>query len=1103
MLIKAKKLVSLVLTFVMLLTVFPSVSFAAAPTSSEDQITNQGGMRYYDVAGREVTESPILGSNAVVSVAKTIKGTDVENEFMIDLEAKTSVDISNVKMSSDAAVVLVLDISDSMGSNLASLKSAACDFLDNYVEEAGGAVRNASLVTFGSNAAIAVGWTDVADSGNLSSMKTKIQKLGLGGGTFMQGGLILARNLLRTDALPSGTGDETIGNRSVILFSDGVANMYTNSTTVDYSTGTRLKGTNNSVDIARDRAEAMADVVKDRTSFTTTQTETLDKYDSSLYTIAFGSSAPAAWLGDTIAINSSFAYSAADLSELNDAFKAIVERISSWLEAWIVTDPMGMNIEFISDITQADFDAGLLKYENDTLSWDLKKAAPSSEDDGIYTYNYSYRIRLDTMSDTFKSGTSYPTNGETELILIMVENGRITSDVMTVTFSVPEGKGYVGSFDFTKVGDNTNSLAGCVFTLTNQNKESHYFTDVSEDITGKVSFANIPSGHTYLLKEISMPDVYKGTYLQNSETYTVTVSYGNVLIEDSQGKDVTGNFKFNNPLRESPEKKVVSEAGRDGVVVAAGDNLTYEIGYVNYEENPATIVITDKLPAGVDFVSADRDGVYDPDTHMVTWILTEQASGESGKVNLVAEVNEKAVVKLENSAEVQVGDNPSQVTNTAENPVTPEEPKYSARYIFKSDGGSTLPREVLELLPVDSSTYADNDTVTALTLGQTTVTVAEGTWTFDGWDANGKTISGADVTFAGIWTFTENVEPEGYHASYTFTSAAPGKALPQEVWVQLPGDDSIYADGSTVIALNPGQTTVTVTDGTWTFDGWDANSKTISGADVTFAGIWTFTENVEPEGYHAGYTFESSTPEKALPQEVWAQLPTDSGTYADGDTVTALAPGQTTVAVADGTWTFDGWDADSKMILSADVILVGTWTFTANEVPDEYNADYIFESKDGVAMPPEVLALLPVDSNTYADGDTVTAINPNQTMVKTADGTWAFTGWDKDSATVERADVTFTGIWTFEPKEEPTDPTDPTAPSDSKKRAGDTKNITNSGTNTNNATPTTRGDSSPKTGDTGNIGLWITLLCVSLASMVYLLWAVRGRKRYSSKHGHF
>ena len=1016
MLIKTKKLVSFVLAFLMLLTVFPSESFAADPPSSSNQIINHGKTQYYDQNGVEVTESPVLGENAAVSVAKTIEGTDVENEFIINLEVNTATNISSVSLSGDAAVVLVLDISDSMDTNdrIGDLREAASAFLDSYAVSVDGAKRYISLVTFNTIASIKETWIDVSDPTNLTAMKTMIGSLetaknGTYGNTFMQGGLVFARNLMRTDAINalqvSEAGSTPIANRSVILFSDGEANYYEMGTSRStYNIADWTATDVGSMAAARNLAATAASQVKDATSFTVAH-DPYTKYTSKLYTIAYGDAAPADWLRDSISSGSDYAFSGATVAELDGIFETIFGHINSWTDVWKVTDPMGENIEFMTDISQGDLDAGLLQFEDNTLTWDLKEATPTNYDEstGIYTYTYSYRIKLDTTSVDFVANTPNPTNGTTELSYIMIEGGEITGSSMMASFSVPEVEGYAdGSFDFTKVGDNTEILAGCEFTLTNQNKGDQTtpdFTAVS-DANGKVSFVNIPSGHTYLLKETSMPDVYKDRYQLNSEMYTVTVSYGNVIIKDSKENDVTNKFKFNNPLW--VEKKVVSETGKDGAAVGVGDELTYEIGYVNYEADPATIVITDQLPEGLTFVSAANDGVYDPDTHTVKWTLTDIAGGASDKVSLVVKVNEKAVIKIENNAGVQVGNNPSQETTTAGNSVTPEEPEkeYSVGYIFKSDDGSALPPEVLAMLPVDSNTYADGDTVAALTPGETTVTVTDGSWTFISWDADSKTISGEDVTFVGTWTFTGNEEPEGYHAGYTFVSGAAGKALLQEIWEQLPADGATYADGDTVTALAPGQTTVTTANGTWTFDGWDANSKTISGADVTFVGTWMFTGNEEPEGYYAGYTFVSGVSGKTLPQEVWAQLPADGGTYADGGTVTALAPGQTTVTAANGTWRFDGWDADSKTISGADVTFVGTWTFIINEEPDEYKVGYIFESDNGTALPPEVLVLLPVDSNTYADGDTVTVINPDQTTVETENGTWIFTGWDKDSATV-------------------------------------------------------------------------------------------------------
>ena len=707
MLTKSKKLISFLLTFLIVPVSLYLVTYADDSTFPfEDQITNYGGTRYYDETGSEVTESPVLGENAAVSAAKTITGTDVENEFIIDLEVKTSADISDVNMSSDAAVVLVLDISDSMDNDnrIGDLREAAKAFLDSYAASADGAKRYISLVTFNSTASIKETWIDISDPTNLTAMKTMIESLETvknltNGSTFMQGGLVFARNLMSTKAIDalqvSEAGSTPIANRSVILFSDGEANYYVSGTTSRSTYNIAdWKANDGGVKIAKGQAVIAANQVKNGTSFTVSYVK-YDKYTSKLYTVAYSQDAPADWLRDSISSGPDYAFSGTTAAELKDIFETINGSITRWAEAWVVTDPMGENIEFISDISQNDIDSGLLKFDPNvkTLTWDLKQAAPDSDGGtGIHTYKYSYTIKLDTTSSTFASDTLYPTNKTTELTYVMVDNKEITSDVMTAAFFVPEVEGYAGSFSFTKVGDNTEILVGCEFTLTNRNKEDHLFLVESEAVTGKLSFANIPSGHTYLLKETSIPDEYRDTYLQSSETYTVTVSYGSATIKDSQGNAVTNDFTFNNPLREplreTPVKSVAgnSAAGKDGVGVAVGDEITYEISYANYDSAPATIVITDILPTGVDFVSADNGGTKSGS--VVTWTLTNVAAKVGGTVQVVVKVNVSAVTKIENEAAVQVGSNAADTTNKVENPVINPETPVNVTYVPNGGTGT-------------------------------------------------------------------------------------------------------------------------------------------------------------------------------------------------------------------------------------------------------------------------------------------------------------------------------------------------------------------------------------------------------------------------------
>ena len=68
---------------------------------------------------------------------------------------------------------------------------------------------------------------------------------------------------------------------------------------------------------------------------------------------------------------------------------------------------------------------------------------------------------------------------------------------------------------------------------------------------------------------------------------------------------------------------------------------------------------------------------------------------------------------------------------------------------------------------------------------------------------------------------------------------------------------------------------------------------------------------------------------------------------------------------------------------------------------------------EGKKLDSKVEALLPSDANNYKNGETVKAVDPAETTVMVEDGVWSFAGYDKKEAKVDKADVVFTGKWTF------------------------------------------------------------------------------------------
>lgn len=98
------------------------------------------------------------------------------------------------------------------------------------------------------------------------------------------------------------------------------------------------------------------------------------------------------------------------------------------------------------------------------------------------------------------------------------------------------------------------------------------------------------------------------------------------------------------PVADNPVKTAVDEKGQDlgGRLVTVGETFTYNIHFKNPAEKAKAGFITDTLPSGVDFVSADNNGKYDKTTHTVFWKNIEMEAGAELDVKVTVKVNETA-----------------------------------------------------------------------------------------------------------------------------------------------------------------------------------------------------------------------------------------------------------------------------------------------------------------------------------------------------------------------------------------------------------------------------------------------------------------------------
>lgn len=128
-----------------------------------------------------------------------------------------------------------------------------------------------------------------------------------------------------------------------------------------------------------------------------------------------------------------------------------------------------------------------------------------------------------------------------------------------------------------------------------------------------------------------------------------------------------------------PKKSESDAQDSKGSGIKLGDELTYTIGYKNTENKPATVTVSDAVPAGTEFMefAGDHKDVASKDNDgNLTWTLADVPAGEEGTVQFKIRVTEGAFKSggasgdISNQASVTVGNNPAVKTNTTTDEVS-------------------------------------------------------------------------------------------------------------------------------------------------------------------------------------------------------------------------------------------------------------------------------------------------------------------------------------------------------------------------------------------------------------------------------------------------
>lgn len=420
---------SLFLSLVMTLSLVQIGAFATG-SDGTDQI---GKYFEYDDKGKTTGEKLDSSLKSIegdsITMQKNITAVD-KDTFNINLIVTTKEKLEDIKLSPDAAVVLVLDASYSMIWNgnqqnnnvpladqrLTKAKTAAQQFVDNFVTDADGAKRMISVVSFCNTATCNIGWTDAAEStAKADEVKSAISGIQAGSSTNIDGGLLLAYNLLGSSQV------EDISSRFVVLLTDGSPNYKAiASESTETISGTNGSGWNQlTTKECADAAAATASSIKsDRkaaiytlafaaandTCYTSWEDVTVhctqqgwhfhgfdlykgehDYTEQRQVSVTIGE-----WLANSVA-STGCARNATTGDQVSIGFDEIVKQIKTLLQAWQVTDPMAQYINYeglVHPVSGRPATNSNVTYDETqkTLTWNLWQEQPTSDGQTPATY---------------------------------------------------------------------------------------------------------------------------------------------------------------------------------------------------------------------------------------------------------------------------------------------------------------------------------------------------------------------------------------------------------------------------------------------------------------------------------------------------------------------------------------------------------------------------------------------------------------------------------------------------------------------------------------------------------------------------------------------
>lgn len=226
------------------------------------------------------------------------------------------------------------------------------------------------------------------------------------------------------------------------------------------------------------------------------------------------------------------------------------------------------------------------------------------------------------------------------------------------------------------------------------------------------------------------------------------------------------------------EKSASIPAGNPIGVVYSGQTSSYHVAWYNAGSATASsVILSDILPVGLDFVSADGGGTYDPATRTVTWNLGDVAPGAAGHQFVVVSAGVAPVGATHSASTLRTtsGQGSVTVTSSASSLVLPwcdiaDNRCAALRSVYQDMDGTPPPG------------YLENPRMTVFD---------DTLWAQPGAASTAELMYWADPATLGAQWVAPNTDPhlEGNYTFFRQTFCLPLNATGLSATLQLAGDD--------------------------------------------------------------------------------------------------------------------------------------------------------------------------------------------------------------------------------------------------------------------------------------------------------------------------